>query len=148
MNESIIVADPNNMEHVELFEDLKKNRISLSLKELENTDSNEIRKVLFEMAPTRVTKIAYIDGYTDNGQCNIYFYRYRFGSTYFLDQVVDYSFNNLGMKSVFFHVPNNRKIINHLLAKNYELIGKVDTSNDIIFMKDVEDKVKTRSRRR
>ena len=53
------------------------------------------------------------------------------------------------MKEVYFHIPNNKNMINTLTKKGYEYIGNLDKTDEIIFMKDVEeDKVKKTNMRR
>ena len=150
MSNILYEANPNNEEHIQELKQLEKeNKIPNLLSELATLNKGEVKKVLFTKKDNTINNIIYIDGYNDIHECNIYLYNTATHKLELIDLGVEYATEVLDMKEVYFHIPNNKNMINTLTKKGYEYIGNLDKTDEIIFMKDVEeDKVKKTNMRR
>ncbi|MBQ2640000.1 MAG: hypothetical protein IJF92_04525 [Bacilli bacterium] len=139
---TIFIADLNNKEHLELFEDYeRKNNLHNILDYIRENDLNSVilKQILFLKDKEGIKDSCFISAEKDKKTCFIDFpntdqvFRNRTLITY----AENYSFNTLGMEEIFIQTKiDNKNLINNLESKEYENLG--DTNGLITFMKEKE----------
>lgn len=136
----IYISDPNDLEQQELFRRLEK-KIGTNaphfLEEINESNDNENKVILFTVDNDEIDKMCFIHGYRDLKDCDIYYSNYDLSKdTRIIEESTAYAEHFLNMISIKVHVPENDGIISNLQAAGYELIGNVEGEESIILLRD------------
>ena len=151
----IYISDPNDVEQQRLFKKLEK-KIGTNaphfLEEIQDSNENETKVILFTTEDDEIDKMCFIHGYKDLKECDIYYSNYDLSKdTRIIEESSGYAEHFLNMIKIRIHIPENDQIVDKLQEDGYELIGNIEGENSIILLRDTLDspkKEKTPSRRK
>ena len=151
----IYISDPNDVEQQSLFKKLEK-KIGTNaphfLEEIQQSNENEVKVILFTTKDDEIDKMCFIHGYKDLKECDIYYSNYDLSKdTRIIEESSGYAEHFLNMINIRIHIPENDQIVDKLQEDGYELIGKIEGEDSIILLRDTlasPKKEKTPSRRK
>lgn len=129
MIKELIVADPQDTNHKELFKNFNFNdeNILNTLK----TEPYQIKTILFKLKDNKISKGFYIEGYKDLKNCDIHLININEEKdTKLILEATEYATNYLNMNNIYLYLKN----INKKLEK--EGFETIENKNIIIMMKD------------
>ena len=151
----IYISDPNDVEQQSLFKKLEK-KIGTNaphfLEEIQQSNDNEDKVILFTIKDNEIDKMCFIHGYKDLKDCDIYYSNYDLSKdTRIIEESTAYAEHFLSMVNIRIHIPENDHMVDKLKEEGYELIGDVEGETSIILLRDTlasPEKEKTTSKRK
>ena len=142
----IYISDPNDVEQQSLFKKLEK-KIGTNaphfLEEIQQSNDNEAKVILFTIEDDEIDKMCFIHGYKDLKECDIYYSNYDLSKdTRIIEESSGYAEHFLNMINIRIHIPENDQIVDKLQEDGYELIGNIEGEDSIILLRDTLDSPK------
>lgn len=154
-HKNFFVADPYNEKHIEkLTQFEERNNIShdgsdyLQKLRQQQKDTNEIEQILFYEKENQILDRCYLRGEKDIKTCYLNFAPLVYSSktSEFLDQLVDYAFNGIGMEEVFLQIPSmDKKRINHCQTRGFESLGEENNMTNFVKGKEETKEMRIKS---
>ena len=140
--EKLFTLDPNNEEHVRLFDEFQKeNNINNNIIEILKTNQSEniIKECLFLEEKGQIKDYCFIYAEKDRKAATLEFANInkKTGKRKIINLAQEYSFNALNMQTVVISTdPNNKNLIDNLTNLEYENLG--EDNGKLVFMKEKE----------